>query len=806
MTAIALVLTGIPAAPLTGARPGAAEADTGPDARVFVNEVHYANDGVDAGEFVELAGPPGADLAGYEVVLYGSDFAAYDARQLTGTVTDNGVAVVDYPVEGIRDGLGGVALVEAGDVTQFVSWGGEISALDGPAEGTSSTDIGVAETAASAPDESLQLAGAGDTAGDFGWTGPAPSSRGAPNHEQGLTAEAVVAPLDAGVLTDAEEPGDVVTELVAPSDPANELLIEGESLVPTATGTIAVGQRSSGNLVWSGDRQRRVNAAEQFDATTVTFQVPRSGSYVMSADMTQGPNFGVAEISLDGAVIARFDGRPGPSRNVLQRRRPWGEHELATGPHSLTLTAVQGTTDAQFRMGLDLLRLRLQPADGRLVMTPWRGDVATGEVPVYAWSTDPDDNLRLQVDREDVSDWDAIADTATLVYEAVGVDAGPSGDDFLDGISVRGHETVIDYDVSNGFSFVTNGIQVSGELLKPGNNTITFFAGNDPAVGPNLDDFTLRNVELHLADGTVLRDPTRPTGTTYLLGDNAAGAVRSREWTYTIPPSSSAGPRYTPARSYLLDTRTLTDADHVATDVAEGPQETQQLHQRFAVDNDAPTVSNLSPASGTTVKGSFLLDATVTDIGPTAPEVVATLDGKPVELGTTLSTDDLSDGSHTFTVVVTDAAGASDEAVTTFSTVGETPEAPRLVGPADGATGVPTSAGLAVTASDPAGEPLQVTFLRATPAGPPVLGRAGTTASEVPAPATGAGAPVDLQAVALSDNQYVDSAPTSDEPYQRYDVRVSKVRGAKTVDLSWEGRVAADRVAVLSVWNVAAQR
>ena len=97
-----------------------------------------------------------------------------------------------------------------------------------------------------------------------------------------------------------------------PSDPANELLIEGESLVPTATGTIAISQVNTGNLVWSGDRQLRVNAAELFDATTLTFQVPRSGSYVMSADMTQGQNFGVAQIALDGAVIAQFDGRPGP--------------------------------------------------------------------------------------------------------------------------------------------------------------------------------------------------------------------------------------------------------------------------------------------------------------------------------------------------------------------------------------------------------------------------------------------------------------------------------------------------------------
>ena len=35
---------------------------------------------------------------------------------------------------------------------------------------------------------------------------------------------------------------------------------------------------------------------------------------------------------------------------------------------------------------------------------------------------------------------------------------------------------------------------------------------------------------------------------------------------------------------------------------------------------------------------------------------------------------------------------------------------------------------------------------------------------------------------------------------------MTRVRGAKTVDLSWEGRVAADREVVLSVWNVETQR
>ena len=41
-----------------------------PAAPVFINEIHYDNAGIDAGEFVEVAGPAGTDLTGWRVVRY----------------------------------------------------------------------------------------------------------------------------------------------------------------------------------------------------------------------------------------------------------------------------------------------------------------------------------------------------------------------------------------------------------------------------------------------------------------------------------------------------------------------------------------------------------------------------------------------------------------------------------------------------------------------------------------------------------------------------------------------------------------
>jgi hypothetical protein len=802
---LALTLAGGQAVPtFPGAAPSAL-ADNSSGSEVFVNEIHYAGEGVDAGEFVEIAGPSGTDLTGWQVVLYdGVTGTPYSTTPLTSTLPANGATVVDYPLEGIADGPGAVALVAADRLVEFLSWGGQVTPTSGPADDATSEDIGVQESDATPQEASLQLVGSGSGAGDFTWTGPTEGSPGATNDGQTLTTLHVTEATLPGLVTDELEPGDVVKELLPPSDSANEVLIEGESIATSTVGTPTVSQASTGALVWSGDHQLRVNAAELFDTSTMTFQLPVAGRWSFSADMTTGPNFGLAEVKVDDVVVGTFEGRVGTA-NALVRRYPFGDHDLAAGDHTITLTAI-GARNGQVRIGLDLMRWRLQPAAGALTLSPDSKDAVRGQVPVYGWSTSVADRLTVQVDHDDVSDWEALGDTATLVYRARDLQSG-SPNFFQNGIVVRGHKLILDHDVTSGTNtFAADGIQVSGELLHPGENTITVFAGRHlGSADPNLDDFGLQNVWLQLADGTVLKDPGKADNVNYPMGDSP-GAAAERTWTFTIPPPAEPRPTYRPAAGYLLDTQGLGDGDHVVTLVAEGPAGTVKLHHRITVDNGAPVVGSLTPAQGTAVKGTFVLNASVTDAGDRRPVVDARLDGSPVQLGDSVSTDVLADGQHTFTVVVTDAAGNHDQASTTFTTRGETPDAPQLVGPADGGTVSGPQVPLAVTATDPAGEKLHVDLLQATQAGPPVAGWAGASTGDLPAPAAGADNPVDLAPVVMSDDSYVDSPPSGDTPYQRYDVRISKVRGAKYVDLSWEGRVAADRDAVLSVWDVGLQQ
>ncbi len=162
---------------------------------VFINEIHYDNVGVDAGEAIEIAGVAGNDLSGWQLVLYnGLDGTVYDTVNVTGTIpnqADNfGTLVFNFPENGIQNATGdpdGIALVDpTGAVVQFLSYEGAFTATDGPANGMGSTDIGVAESNASTPaGNSLQLTGPGPA---FTWAAAAANTFGAINTGQDFAA------------------------------------------------------------------------------------------------------------------------------------------------------------------------------------------------------------------------------------------------------------------------------------------------------------------------------------------------------------------------------------------------------------------------------------------------------------------------------------------------------------------------------------------------------------------------------------------------------------------------------------------
>ncbi|HPF69022.1 MAG TPA: PKD domain-containing protein, partial [Candidatus Krumholzibacteria bacterium] len=154
----------------------------GGPAVAWINEFHYDNNGTDTGEFVEVAGTAGTSLAGWTLVAYnGNGGASYATVALTGSLPDQlgGYGTLPFAFAGLQNGSpDGIALVDdAGQVVQFLSYEGGMTATSGPASGMAAQDVGVSETSTSPVGWTLQLAGDGTAYGDFTWQ---PAAAGTP--------------------------------------------------------------------------------------------------------------------------------------------------------------------------------------------------------------------------------------------------------------------------------------------------------------------------------------------------------------------------------------------------------------------------------------------------------------------------------------------------------------------------------------------------------------------------------------------------------------------------------------------------
>ena len=158
----------------------------------WINEIHYDNSGTDSNEGIEIAAPAGTDLSCYNLVLYnGGTSTSYATINLSGIVPDEGCGygTIWFPIAPIQNGApDGIALIDCGSsVIQFLSYEGVLTATSGPANGMTSTDIGVSETSTTGTTESLQLTGTGASYEDFTWQSPSASSNGSLNVGQSIS-------------------------------------------------------------------------------------------------------------------------------------------------------------------------------------------------------------------------------------------------------------------------------------------------------------------------------------------------------------------------------------------------------------------------------------------------------------------------------------------------------------------------------------------------------------------------------------------------------------------------------------------
>ncbi len=213
---------------------------------VFINEIHYDNASSDVNEAIEIAGAAGTDLTGWSIALYnGSNSSVYNTISLSGIITDQqngfGTIVEILPSNGLQNGApDGLALVDNSNaVVQFLSYEGVITAVDGPASGLTSTDIGVSESSSTLVGASLQLSGTGTTAAEFVWEALDVNTYGAVNTNQVLGTPVIIPVINEFVFNHTGSDTDEFVEIkAAPEADLSEywiLEIDGDS---NALGTI----------------------------------------------------------------------------------------------------------------------------------------------------------------------------------------------------------------------------------------------------------------------------------------------------------------------------------------------------------------------------------------------------------------------------------------------------------------------------------------------------------------------------------------------------------------------------------------
>ena len=168
--------------------------DPGDDTGVFINELHYDNNGPDSNEGVEIAGPSGTDLTGWSIEAYDGNGGGLSAistpnpAPLSDFIDDEGAGygALWFSIDDLEDGPDGLALIDdAGTVVQFLCYEGVFTATAGTADGMTCTDIGISEPTSTEADESLQLTGGPSFVyEDFTWAGPATNSHGVLNTGQ----------------------------------------------------------------------------------------------------------------------------------------------------------------------------------------------------------------------------------------------------------------------------------------------------------------------------------------------------------------------------------------------------------------------------------------------------------------------------------------------------------------------------------------------------------------------------------------------------------------------------------------------
>ncbi len=271
-------------------------------AAVFINEFHYddATSSGDVGERIEIVATAGETLSNYRVYLYNgstpSAATTYDNDLVpAGSVVSCGgsvrIATLSYPTNGLQNGSNdGFALVDgSGNVVQFLSYEGGITASNGPAAGKSSTNLPVSESGSTPAGTSLQLSGNGSQYSDFTWKASATQTFGACNNTQTFaggssnTPPSVVSTTPANGSSSFPAAGDLSVNFSEAVTLASGAL----SLQCATSGTVTLSYPSSGTA-FTASTGTALHAGEACTFTVTAAKVVDAGGASPAANTVVG--------------------------------------------------------------------------------------------------------------------------------------------------------------------------------------------------------------------------------------------------------------------------------------------------------------------------------------------------------------------------------------------------------------------------------------------------------------------------------------------------------------------------------------
>jgi predicted extracellular nuclease len=276
------------------------------DGDIFISEFHYDNASTDVGEFVEVTAPAGSDLTGWSVVLYnGSNNETYNTQALSGTVADQsagyGTLTLDVVLQnGAPDGI---ALVDTtGTLVEFLSYEGTMTAVGGPADGATSTDVGVSQGSSTPVGASIERIG--EVPDQYVWVADDDASKGAPNPGSTIDGTLIPEP-DGGTDPEPEDlcdtPAEELTAIHAVQGSGDTSPMVGQDVVVEG---VVVGDFQNNDQPDSGD----------FNGFFVQSLDPDDDPATSEGVFVYGP--GLDDVSVGDVV--RVDGTVGEFRGSTQ--------------------------------------------------------------------------------------------------------------------------------------------------------------------------------------------------------------------------------------------------------------------------------------------------------------------------------------------------------------------------------------------------------------------------------------------------------------------------------------------------------